>query len=108
MLIRLMVAEALRDAGFRVAEAGTADDALAILEKDSSVDLVLADIRMPGTIDGIDLASLLRKNHPDLKIVVASGYAPDWPSPNLADAFIGKPYDVARAVNRIKLLLACE
>lgn len=105
ILIRLMIAEALRDAGFRVVEAGTADGALAILEKDASVDLVFADVRMPGTIDGIALASLLRKSHPHLKIAVASGYSPNWSSPNLADAFIGKPYDVARAVNRIKALL---
>jgi CheY-like chemotaxis protein len=107
-LIRLMVAEALRDAGFGVVEAGTADEALAILQNDAPVDLVFADVRMPGTMDGVALAGLLRITRPDLKIAVASGYSPDWPSPNLADAFIGKPYDVARAVNRIKALLECE
>jgi CheY-like chemotaxis protein len=108
ILIRLMAAEALRDAGFGVLEAGTADEALAILEKEASVDLVFADVRMPGTMDGIALARLLRKTRPDLKIAVASGYSPDWSSPNLADAFIGKPYDVARAVHRIKALLECD
>ena len=107
ILIRLMVAGALRAAGFGVIEPGTADDALAILEKGAPVDLVFADVRMPGTMDGIGLASLLRKTRPDLKIAVASGYSPDWPSPNLADALIGKPYVVARAVNRIKALLEC-
>ena len=108
ILIRLMAAEALREAGFGVVEAGSADEALAILEKDDPVDLIFVDVRMPGTMDGIALAGLLRKTRPDLKIAVASGYSPDWPSPNLADAFIGKPYDVARAVNRIKALLECE
>jgi two-component system, response regulator PdtaR len=108
ILIRLMIAEALRDAGFGVVEAGTADEALAILEKDTPVDLVFSDVRMPGTMDGIALAALLRKTRPDLKIAIASGYSPDWSSPNLADAFIGKPYEVARAVNRIKALLECE
>jgi len=108
ILVRLMIAEALRGAGFGVVEAGTADEALAILEKDAPVDLVFTDVRMPGTMDGVALVGLLRKAHPNLKIAVASGYSPDWPSPNLADAFIGKPYEVARAVNRIKALLECE
>jgi two-component system, response regulator PdtaR len=108
ILIRLMTAEALREAGFGVVEAGTADEALAILKKNAPVDLVFADVRMPGTMDGIALAGLLRKTRPDLKIVFASGYAPDWPSPNLADAFFGKPYDLVRAVKQIKTLLECE
>lgn len=110
LLIRLMIAEALRDAGFGVVEAGTADEALTILENDSLVDLVFTDVRMPGTMDGIALMGLLRKTRPDLKLAIASGYSPDWPSPspNLVDAFIGKPYDVKRTVDRIKVLLECE
>jgi CheY-like chemotaxis protein len=106
LLLRMMIAEALRDAGFEVVEAGSADEALAILER-VKVDLVLADVRMPGTMDGIGLMKALRKSRPDLKLVVASGYSPEWPSPNLVDAFIGKPYDVERAVRRIKRLLGC-
>jgi CheY-like chemotaxis protein len=101
-----MVAEALRNAGLEVLEAGSADAALTILEGGATVDLVFADLRMPGTMDGLGLMKVLRKNRPDLKLVVASGYSPDWPSPDLVDAFIGKPYDVERAVDRIKALLA--
>jgi CheY-like chemotaxis protein len=106
LLLRMMIAEALRDAGLEVVEAGSADEALAILES-VTVDLVFADVRMPGTMDGIGLMKVLRKSRPDLKLAVASGYSPDWPSPNLVDAFIGKPYDVERAVRRIKSLLGC-
>lgn len=106
-MIRMVIAEALRDAGFGVVEAGTADEALTILENDSLVDLVFADVRMPGTMDGIALMGRLRKTRPDLKLAVASGYSPDWPSPNLADAFVGKPYDIERTVERIKALLSC-
>jgi CheY-like chemotaxis protein len=106
VLIRIMVAEALRNAGLEVLEAGSADAALTILEGGATVDLVFADLRMPGTMDGLGLMKVLRKNRPDLKLVVASGYSPDWPSPDLVDAFIGKPYDVERAVDRIKALLA--
>jgi CheY-like chemotaxis protein len=104
LLVRMMIVEALRDAGLEVVEAGSADEALAIMEN-VAVDLVFADVRMPGTMDGIGLMKALRKSRPHLKLAVASGYSPDWPSPNLVDAFIGKPYDVERAVRRIKSLL---
>ncbi len=108
LLIRLSIADALRDVGFEVVEAATADEALTIVNGGTPIHLVFTDVRMPGTMDGIALMSLLRQMRPELKLAVASGYSPDWPSPNLADAFIGKPYDVARAVNRIKALLNCE
>jgi CheY-like chemotaxis protein len=107
-LIRLMIVEALREAGFEVVEASTADEALTIIKSGTPVHLVFSDVRMPGSMDGIALMSLLREIRPELKLAVASGYSPDWPSPNLVDAFIGKPYDVPRAVNRIKSLLNCK
>jgi CheY-like chemotaxis protein len=108
LLIRMMIVDALRDAGLDVLEAGSADEALTILEGGAIVDLVFSDLRMPGTMDGIGLMMALRKSRPDLKLAVASGYSPDWPSPNLVDAFIGKPYDVRRAVERIKFLLGSD
>ena len=108
MLIRLSIADALRNVGFEVVEASSADEALTIINGGILIHLVFTDVRMPGTMDGIALMSLLRKMRPELKLAVASGYSPDWPSPNLVDAFIGKPYDVARAVNRMKALLNCE
>jgi CheY-like chemotaxis protein len=104
-LVRMMIADALRNAGLDVLEAGSADEALAILEGGATANLVFSDLRMPGTMDGIGLMKMLRKSRPDLKLVIASGYSPEWPSINLVDAFIGKPYDVERAVNRIKALL---
>jgi CheY-like chemotaxis protein len=104
-LVRMMTAEALRNAGLGVLEAGSADEALTILEGAATINLVITDLRMPGSMDGIGLMKVLRKSRPDLKLVVASGYSPEWPAPDFADAFIGKPYDVERAVDRIKALL---
>ncbi|HUE64075.1 MAG TPA: response regulator, partial [Rhizomicrobium sp.] len=98
LLIRICIADALRNVGFEVVEASTADEALTIINGGTPIHLVFTDVRMPGTMDGIALISLLRKMRPELKLAVASGYSPDWPSPNLVDAFVGKPYDVARAV----------
>jgi CheY-like chemotaxis protein len=103
-----MIAEALRDAGFEVVEAASADEALSVLDGQPAIDLVFTDVRMPGTMDGVALMKLLRETRPKIKLAVASGYSPDWPSPNLVDAFVGKPYEVERAVNRIKALLRSE
>jgi CheY-like chemotaxis protein len=106
ILVRLMIAEELRGAGFVVLEALNADEALTMLEGSSSIDLLMTDVMMPGSIDGLGLAAAVRSKWPRLKIVVASVEAPAWPGPGLADAFIGKPYDPARVVRWIKELLA--
>ena len=103
--IRLMIAEALRSQGFGVVEAGTADEALELLERGTRVNLVFTDVMMPGKLDGLSLVSRLRVTRPEVKVVVGSGSSPKWPSPNFVDLFIGKPYDVARAVERLKALL---
>lgn len=104
-LIRLSAAEALRSAGFSVIEAATGDEAMVFLRRFTTVDLVFTDIQMPGSIDGLGLAQFVRQTIPHLKIIVTSGYAPNWPSPQLADAFIGKPYALDRMVERVNELL---
>jgi CheY-like chemotaxis protein len=106
VLVRLMIAKELRDAGFSVFEAMNADEALAILHNTPDINLVMTDVIMPGSMDGVGLAAVVRSNWPELKVIVASGQAPRWPAPNLADGFFGKPYDPARVVRRVKELLA--
>jgi two-component system, response regulator PdtaR len=103
--IRLMIAEALRSEGFGVVEAGSGEEALKVLESGTQVNLVFTDVRMPGALDGLALVGRLRVTRPDLKIAIGSAYVPEWPSPNMVDLFIGKPYDVPRTIERLKALL---
>lgn len=105
VLIRLMVANELRAQGFRVLEAVNADEAFPLLESRVAIDLVFTDVKMPGSMDGIALARLIRERYPALKLVVTSDYSPVWPSRDFVDAFFGKPYEVARVVTRLKELL---
>jgi DNA-binding response OmpR family regulator len=107
-VIRLMIADALREAGFGVVEAGTGDEALSLLESGIPVNLVFTDVMMPGKLDGLSLVSRLRVTRPELKVVVGSALSPVWPAPNFVDLFIGKPYDVPRAIARLKALLRNE
>jgi CheY-like chemotaxis protein len=106
VLIRLMVAEELRSQGLQVLEASNAEEALAILESSFPVDPLFTDVRMPGRMDGVALAKLARARFPRLKVIIASSRQPEDPSRTLADAFIAKPYDLNKVVERVESLLA--
>jgi len=67
-----MAAHILKDNGYNVSAVNSAKDALQYLES-NSVDLVLSDVIMPD-IDGYELATMIRENFPEVKIVLASGY----------------------------------
>jgi CheY-like chemotaxis protein len=105
VLIRMMLADELRSAGFQVIEAAHADEALNVLKALARVDVLLTDIAMPlGSMDGMRLAALVRATWPNVKIIVASAYTPT--RADALDAFIAKPVDPDRLVKRIRRLLA--
>ena len=101
----VLVAEAcamlLEDYGYAVCRAGSAEEALAVLESGVSVDLVFSDIRMPGT-DGLTLARKLSSLYPGLPVLLTSGYS-NAAAEAVASGFalLPKPYlpaDVQRAI----------
>ncbi len=104
-LLRLTTAEDLRGAGFSVIEAANADEAMTILDSAVPIDLVLTDIRMPGSMDGLALAAFVRQRWPSLRIVVASGERPAMVALAVADAFLPKPYDSSAILARLKGLI---
>ena len=99
------MAEILRDEGFEVFEAASAHEALAILESAVVIDLVLTDVKMPGAIDGLGLARILRDERPELKIVVVSALLATPPAPDPADAYFLKPYKLAEVADCVFRLL---
>jgi CheY-like chemotaxis protein len=72
VLIRLHLAEELRDAGYTVIEAASGDEAMTLLSSVDDIGLVLTDIRMPGNVDGTALAAWTRVKFPSVKIVLLS------------------------------------
>jgi two-component system, response regulator PdtaR len=92
-LIRMDIANCLQDAGFEVIEAPNADDAISILESRNDIRLVFTDVDMPGSMDGLKLASFVRDRWPPIKLIVTSGHVPvsvaDLPS---GGRFFTKPY----------------
>jgi len=94
ILIRAVAAEALRDAGYTVIEASSADEAERFVAAGLVPDVLFTDVRMPGTRDGLALARELKARLPRLIVLVASGHAdPDTALPH-SHKFFRKPYDV--------------
>ncbi|MBS0641175.1 MAG: response regulator [Proteobacteria bacterium] len=99
--IRRVVADFLRDF-YDVIEASSADEAVAVLSTECRVDLVISDIRMPGTMDGFGLARWLRGNHPDMPIMLMSGYsAPPPPTGPDKPYILIKPFNFDRMLNLV-------
>lgn len=73
LLIQMCVADYLRDCGYRVLEASTVDEAIAVVNAETSIDIVFTDVHMPGTRNGFDLTRWLNANRPHIKVLVTSG-----------------------------------
>ena len=73
VLIRMEVAEYLRDCGFHVLEAASADAAIAILTAGPPIDLVFSDVQMAGSMDGFGLARWVRDRSAGVEMLLTSG-----------------------------------
>ena len=73
MLLRMQATDAVEDAGYVSVEAVDADEAVAILEARSDIALLLTDIQMPGSMDGLQLAHAVHERWPPIKIILVSG-----------------------------------
>jgi CheY-like chemotaxis protein len=103
VFIRLMMADELMRAGFQVIQCTSADEAWTVLQSSLDVGLVLTDIRMAGSMDGLELAIRIRSNWPHIKIVIASSEMPRLP---IGDAFLSKPFFPQDLVACVEQLLA--
>ena len=63
-LIRLGLVSMVEEAGFAVLEAANADEAIRVIERTSDVALVITDVDMPGSMDGVRLAHFVRERWP--------------------------------------------
>ncbi len=108
VIIRTILAEELGDAGFAVIEAEDADAAVAAFVGRSDISVVVTDVRMPGSMDGLGLARWMREHAPAIPIIIASGFAalPDVAAINPAIArVVAKPYSGRNIVEWVALLV---
>lgn len=105
-LIRLGLASVIEEAGYEVAEAFNADEAIRRLEGDREIGLVLTDVDMPGGMDGIRLAHYVRDRWPPIRLIVISGKVGVRNDQLPAGArFISKPYPELQLIALIGSLL---
>jgi CheY-like chemotaxis protein len=105
LLIRLLIADELRDAGHHVIEACDADEAVIILET-IQPDLIISDVRMPGSMDGMGLLALVRQTLPGLPVVITSGHLdPAQAREHGATLFVSKPYSFGVVLDAAESLL---
>jgi CheY-like chemotaxis protein len=90
ILIRMAAADHLRNNGFRVLEASTAAEALAVFAAGEPIQLVFTDVDMPGAMDGSALARWIRKYFPDVKVLLTA--APGAAHGATQGAVLEKPY----------------
>ena len=94
-MLRIVAAEVLTDAGFRVVEAAHGGEAWKMLQAGEAFDLVLSDVKMP-VMDGYQLAVASIALKPTLKILLMTGYTQDPLPPILQQAgvqVLQKPFD---------------
>jgi CheY-like chemotaxis protein len=73
-LVRMSTADMLMDLGYTVVEAGSAEEALRLVEEGLDPDILVTDHLMPGKT-GVELARDLRSFRPELPVLIISGYA---------------------------------
>lgn len=91
-LVRLVAADTLSEANFRVIEASNAEEALTVLRAGIAVDVLLADVEMPPGANGYELARIVAHQWPTVAILITSGR--EWPQEGdlpLGAAFLPKP-----------------
>lgn len=74
-IIRMNTADFCQSAGYDVLEAPNADEALSLMKVRDDIRLLMTDIDMPGSMDGLALAHHVRHAKPQLGLILASGKA---------------------------------
>jgi DNA-binding NtrC family response regulator len=111
ILVRMPIAQYLRDCGYKVIEASNSDEAMQVLlHQEISVDVVFSDVEMPGAVDGFGLAKWIRQHRPNLDVLLAGtvpravenakGLCEQGPIP--------KPYEAQLVHDHIRRMLAAR
>ena len=102
-IIRMGIVEELEDAGFDVVQASNAAQAIGVLTSNSRIEVLFTDVDMPGSIDGLGLAAVVRDRWPPIKIIVTSGHRIIGVDVLPIDVrFMVKPYDPNAVIRSIR------
>jgi DNA-binding NtrC family response regulator len=106
-LVRMDIVNALEEAGFEVFEANNARQAIDVLNRNDRIHALFTDIDMPGSIDGLKLAALVRDRWPPIRIIITSGQkTPEAHELPTKGAFLPKPYTPHKVIATIREMVA--
>ncbi len=107
--VRETAVDLLRDLGYSVLTADSADSALAIVNSGVKIDLLFTDVVMPGSLRSTDLARKARERVPDIGVLFTSGYTQNAivHAGRLDDGvdLLSKPYTRERLAQKIREML---
>lgn len=92
ILVRFDVVRCLEDAGYAVIEAGTGEEAIALCNSGTPIDVVFTDINLGGSASGWDVAERFRTVRPRVPVVYTSGKSIDPGRCVVGSTFVSKPY----------------
>ena len=75
--VRQLTLERLKVLNYRTLAAKNGSEAQALLRETPDIDVVFSDLVMPGGVSGYEVADLVQSEHPDVAILLTSGYAED-------------------------------
>ena len=101
-----ILAEELRDAGFLVSKAASADEAADLMSGQPTPPTILVtDIHMPGRLDGLALVRLLRSRFPELPVVYITGRPDVMDRLGRNEVLVRKPFTPSEVFAAIRQLL---
>jgi CheY-like chemotaxis protein len=108
-LVRMLVTSTLADLGYTMLEAANAKQAMDLLHPTQTLDLLLTDVGLPGSMTGWQLADTLRESRPSLPVLFITGYPEDTQAQNAQSApqtaIIAKPFHMQNLTREIHRLI---
>lgn len=106
-IVRMVIEQALLDAGFAVEVHDGAATAMAAMENESAPDAIVSDIRLGGSLSGWDVARRARELHPGIGVVYVSGDSGvEWHAQGVPGSiFIQKPFAEAQIVTAVSTVI---
>ena len=106
--IRSFVVINLKRAGYDTIEAGTGEEALALIQKNPDVQVALLDIMLPGEMDGFEVCRRIRAGNPQMGIIMLTARTQEMDKVSGlmtgADDYVTKPFSPAELTARVDAL----